>query len=90
MEHSLQEGGLSIVKQQEQQRDHCSNQEWGCQTSVILSAWLPFLLETAPLPTSSDVAATEVGKWLEVPEYLISQHTDIHWGDVLWAQSRAK
>ena len=45
LEHSLQEGGLCIVEQQEQQTDpiYAVIKNEGVGTSVILSAWLPFL-----------------------------------------------
>lgn len=76
---------MSIVEQQQQQIDH-----WyavitseGVRTSVIMSAWLPVLLETAPLPHQANLMwpyflppkggqITQGGQ----SEYLVSQSSD--------------
>lgn len=76
---------MSIVEQQQQQIDH-----WyavitseGIRTSVIMSAWLPFLLETAPLSHQANLMwlyflppkggqITQGGQ----SEYLVSESSD--------------
>ena len=92
MEHSLREEGLDEYCWATAAADRsliCGNHSEGVRTSVIMSAWLPFLLETAPLPHQANLMwlyflppkggqITQGGQ----SEYLVSQSSDTDWPEM--------